>query len=222
MVKPISSKNNFSYLTVTLIILMLVSAVIEEFVGHWGQRLVQASTILALVISIWSIKSNYSWFHSKVKTIIALVGILIINIVLDMIGLDFVQLFILLVFFILSTYYAARQVLFSGIIDSNKIIGSVCIYLLLGLTWCILYLIILEFEPNAFNGLNGASWYQNFPEVTYFSFVTLTTLGYGDINPIQPLARFLVFMEAVVGVFYMAILVASLIGVRMAERNPRH
>jgi len=135
------------------------------------------------------------------------------------IGLDFVQLFLILGFFIWTTYLAARQVLFTGTIDGNKIIGSICIYLLLGLIWTTLYLLVLEVSPNAFNGLAHASWYQNFPVVTYYSFVTLTTLGYGDISPLAPLARFLVFMEAVVGVFYMAILVASLIGVRMSAHK---
>ncbi|MCP4237541.1 MAG: two pore domain potassium channel family protein [Aestuariibacter sp.] len=53
--------------------------------------------------------------------------------------------------------------------------------------------------------------------LTYYSFVTLTTLGYGDISPVTPIARFLVFMEAIVGVFYMAILVASLIGIRTSS-----
>ncbi|MFV2060417.1 MAG: potassium channel family protein [Gammaproteobacteria bacterium] len=222
MVKPISKENNFAYLTTILVFLLFASAVVEEFAGHLGQRIVQISTILTLVVGIWSLKSNYSWFHSKMGTAIALVIILIINIILDLMGLDFLQLFILLGFFIFTTYFAARQVLFSGIIDGNKIIGSICIYLLMGLIWCILYLIILEFEPNAFNGLSAASWYQNFPEVTYFSYVTLTTLGYGDISPILPIARFFVFMEAIVGVFYMAILVASLIGVRMSEHNKHH
>jgi hypothetical protein len=222
MVKPISSENNFAYLTVILVFLLLASAVVEEFVGEIGQRIVQILTILTLVIGVWSLKTSYSWFRSKLGTAIALIVIMIITIILDLIGLDFLQLFILLSFFIITTYFAARQVLFSGIIDGNKIIGSICIYLLMGLTWCIMYLIVLEFEPNAFNGLSGASWYQNFPEVTYFSYVTLTTLGYGDITPILPIARFLVFMEAIVGVFYMAVLVASLIGVRMAEHNKHH
>jgi voltage-gated potassium channel len=45
----------------------------------------------------------------------------------------------------------------------------------------------------------------------------LTTLGYGEITPALPIARFLAFMEAIVGVFYIAILVASLIGVRLSE-----
>ncbi|MDB4410029.1 potassium channel family protein, partial [Gammaproteobacteria bacterium] len=63
-----------------------------------------------------------------------------------------------------------------------------------------------------------APWLENYTSAIYFSFVTITTLGYGDISPVLPLARFLVIMEAIVGVFYMAILVASLIGVRMSDR----
>lgn len=219
MVKPISTENNFSYLTIMLVILLSASAVAEEFFGELGQRAVQSATILTLIIGIWTLKSSATWFRSKFGFVLALVAILFMNIILDVIGLDFVQLFLILAFFIWTTYLAARQVLFTGMIDGNKIIGSICIYLLLGLIWTTLYLLVLEVSPNAFNGLAHASWYQNFPIVTYYSFVTLTTLGYGDISPLAPLARFLVFMEAVVGVFYMAILVASLIGVRMSEHQ---
>ena len=219
MVKPISTENNFSYLTLMLVILLFASAIVEEFFGELGQRAVQSATILTLIIGIWTLKSSATWFRSKFGFVLALVAILFMNIILDLIGLDFVQLFLILAFFIWTTYLAARQVLFTGMIDGNKIIGSICIYLLLGLIWTTLYLLVLEVSPNAFNGLAHASWYQNFPVVTYYSFVTLTTLGYGDISPLAPLARFLVFMEAVVGVFYMAILVASLIGVRMSEHQ---
>jgi voltage-gated potassium channel Kch len=51
-----------------------------------------------------------------------------------------------------------------------------------------------------------------FPTMTYFSFVTLATLGYGDISPASPIAQVIVILEAVTGAFYMAIVVASLIG----------
>lgn len=219
IVKPISTKNNFSYLTIMLVILLFASAIVEEFFGELGQRAVQSATILTLIIGIWTLKSSATWFRRKFGLVLALVAILLINIILDVIGLDFIQLFLILGFFIWTTYLAARQVLFTGMIDGNKIIGSICIYLLLGLIWSTLYLLVLEVNPDAFNGLGYASWYQNFPVVTYYSFVTLTTLGYGDISPLFPLARFLVFMEAIVGVFYMAILVASLIGVRMTEHK---
>ena len=80
-----------------------------------------------------------------------------------------------------------------------------------------MYLLIAQAIPGAFNGIEQLVWYENFADISYFSYVTVTTLGYGDITPVAHLARFLVYMEAVVGVFYMAILVASLIGIRIRE-----
>ncbi len=72
-----------------------------------------------------------------------------------------------------------------------------------------LYLLLAEFIPDAFSGIDAVNWKNNLPDFIYFSFVTLTTLGFGDLLPLSPLARFLVYMEAVVGVFYMAIVVSS-------------
>jgi len=88
--------------------------------------------------------------------------------------------------------------------------------------WAMLYLLIAEALPGSFNGVPQAPWLENFSTATYFSFVTITTLGYGDILPVTPLARFLVTMEAIVGVFYMAIVVASLIGVRLSAGGAAH
>lgn len=220
MVKPLSTENNFSYLTIALVLLLFSSAIVDEFFSDHGQRLVPATIILTLIIGIWSLKSNKTWFRSGIGFIVALLIIVFINYLFDIAELEILQLIILLGFFIWTTYLAARQVLFTGVIDGHKVIGSICIYLLLGLSWTILYLLILELNPVAFNGLTAASWYVNFPVVSYYSFVTLTTLGYGDISPVMPLARFLVFMEAIVGVFYMAILVASLIGARLSGYHP--
>ena len=129
------------------------------------------------------------------------------------------HLIMLLVFYSWATWLAARQVLFTGPIDGNKIIGAICIYLLMGLIWTLLYLLIAQALPGAFIGLEQTLWYDNFADVAYYSFVTLTTLGYGDISPKIPIARFVVYMEAIVGVFYMAILVASLIGIKTSELN---
>jgi voltage-gated potassium channel Kch len=62
--------------------------------------------------------------------------------------------------------------------------------------------------------VEAANWYDNLPTMTYFSFVTLTTLGYGDISPAKPMAEVLVVLEAITGMFYLAIIVASLVGAR--------
>ena len=55
---------------------------------------------------------------------------------------------------------------------------------------------------------------------TYYSFVTLTTVGYGDIVPVSALARWLVWLEAVAGQFYMAVFVARLIGLQSSVATP--
>jgi voltage-gated potassium channel Kch len=132
-------------------------------------------------------------------------------------GLEYLHLLILIGFYTWATWLAARQVLFTGPIDGNKVVGAICIYLLMGLVWALSYLFIAQAIPGAFNGLEQLPWYENFSDAAYYSFVTLTTLGYGDISPVVPIARFLVYMEAIFGVFYMAILVASLIGIRTSE-----
>ncbi|NVO99518.1 two pore domain potassium channel family protein, partial [Photobacterium damselae subsp. damselae] len=97
----------------------------------------------------------------------------------------------------------------------------VALFLLLGLMWAILYLILLEFDPNSFTGMESMPWGDNFSNAAYFSFVTLTTLGYGDISPITPIAQVIVYLEAIVGVFYMAIVVSSLVSSNQShvERN---
>ena len=127
----------------------------------------------------------------------------------------------LLGFFVLTAWLAARQVLFTGPIDENKMIGAVCIYLLLGLVWAMLYLLVLAVQPTAFNGVAPTAWHADFPDIVYFSFVSLTTLGFGDVTPAEPIARFLVYLEAVVGQFYLAILVASLVGIRLSDMKRR-
>jgi hypothetical protein len=121
----------------------------------------------------------------------------------------------LLIFFVTSYISAYKQILFSGKIDRNKLIGSVSLYLLLGNIWTIIYLILILIDHNAFSGLEVANWQQGFARVGYYSFVTLTTLGYGDILPHNHIAEFFVSMEAVTGIFYIAIVVSSLISLRL-------
>ena len=145
--------------------------------------------------------------------------IVLAKLVLEWAGLQFLHMGIMLVFFVLTAWIAMRQVLFTGSIDRHSIIGAVCIYLLFGMIWTVLYLLAAALSPGSFNGLIQGQWYENFTEIIYFSFVTLTTLGYGDINPALPLVRFLAYMEAIVGQLYIAILVASLVGTHIADRR---
>ena len=83
----------------------------------------------------------------------------------------------------------------------------------------IIYFFIDTAAPDAFTGVSDGTFSQRLVEMTYHSFVTLTTLGYGDINPVQPLARTLCYLEAVIGQIYLTILVAALVGMHIATRQ---
>ena len=213
----VSEKNNFVYLTVSLVILLLVAALVEQFPVPLGTHLVQAMTVLTLASGIIGMRHSRLHFRTGMGLIAGLAVIVLLGVLLDVAGLHYTHLLILISFYTWATWLAARQVLFTGHIDTNKVVGAICIYLLMGLIWALLYLLIAQATPGAFNGLEQSPWYENFADVSYYSFVTLTTLGYGDISPVAPIARFLVYMEAIIGVFYMAILVASLIGIRTSE-----
>jgi len=215
-VEPVSEKNNFLYLVVSLVILLLAGALVDQFPGALGQHVLQGFTVITLASAIIGFRSSKLRIRTGIGFTLSVLAIVVLGVLLDVAGLAYLHLFVLLLFYIWATWLAARQVLFTGSIDGNKIVGAICIYLLLGLIWGLLYLFLAQFIPGAFNGLEQAVWYQNFADVAYYSYVTLTTLGYGDISPVTPVARFLVYMEAIVGVFYMAILVASLVGVRIS------
>ncbi len=105
-------------------------------------------------------------------------------------------------------------------IDSSLISGALCLYLLLGMLWGSIYALLEALQPGSFAGdllaraVDPASRLQQFQ---YFSFVTLTTLGYGDILPRTEGATALCQTEAIIGQFFMAVLVARLVGIRVAQ-----
>ncbi len=85
--------------------------------------------------------------------------------------------------------------------------------------WGIVYLLLNVIAPGSFVGITGETWSEQLNEFTYHSFVTLTTLGYGDITPAAPVARTLNYLEAVLGQMYLTVLVAALVGIHIANRR---
>jgi hypothetical protein len=179
----------------------------------------QVGLLVALALGVWSIRTETHWYLTRIGfgTGVALVAL--VGIFLDWTRLDLIWLALLCGYLVVTARVAMQQVLFSGPVDGNKIIGAVCVFLLLGLIWTTLCLMIAELIPGAFNGLDEGSWDETFPDLVNYSFVTLTTVGYGDVGPAAPLARFLALAEVIVGQFYIAVLVASLVGIRIAGQS---
>lgn len=114
----------------------------------------------------------------------------------------------------LMGYYVARILfeIFDGRrITGDDILGSICAYLLLAIFWASVYGLVQVFVPDAF--AVGGEVVEQLTEhrLVYFSFVTLSTLGYGDVTPAAPIVQDLAVLTAVSGVFYLATLVAVLV-----------
>lgn len=105
----------------------------------------------------------------------------------------------------------------------DKIQGAICAYLLVGVGWAFLYSVVRLVEPAAFTFADPAAAAPSAraEPMIYFSFVTLTTLGYGDILPSTPTARTLCWLEAAFGQIYLAVLVARLVGLHITHSKGR-
>jgi len=102
----------------------------------------------------------------------------------------------------------------AGPVTTRRLHGGVAAYLLLGILWAYAYALVALVHQGAFSGPVAVgdgprAWF-------YFSFVTLTTMGYGDVLPLHPVARSLAILESVTGSLYLAILIARLVGQAMA------
>ena len=112
-------------------------------------------------------------------------------------------------------------------VTTEALFAVASVYLLFALIWAMAYGIIETLDPAAFSvpgGGDGPGWLsgetgKNDGHLTYFSFVTLTTLGYGDISPASDLARLLAMMEAMLGQLFLVIVVARLVGLHAMQQR---
>lgn len=139
-------------------------------------------------------------------------------------GLSHVALLLMTLFLLYTTVTVLLHVFAEERVTLDTLSGALCVYLLMGYLWSGLYGLIYLLAPGSFH---LPMWWTPGKEqgiaidvpvnlMTYFSFATLTTLGYGDVLPISGAARAATILEAVLGQFYLAVLVARLIGLHVA------
>jgi hypothetical protein len=116
----------------------------------------------------------------------------------------------LLIGFVLI-WVVGRAVFGAGRITYHRVIGAILLYLTIGIVFVALYTLVGALAPGSFEGISVHDRVSLPPDLVYFSFTTLTTLGYGDILPVHPFARSLSNLEAIVGQLYPATLLARLV-----------
>jgi len=131
-----------------------------------------------------------------------------------LVGKIFACLFYVFMVIVILQYLFKEKV-----ITVDMIVGAICVYFLIGMMWASIFSIIEILEPGSFQSPEGMA--SELSHFSYYSFVTLTTLGYGDITPITATARSLSLLEAITGQLYIAILIARFVGIHIAQSTNR-
>jgi len=204
----------FGYLLAGLTAYLLLGPLAREIFGEMDGLVLMVALSSILVVGIFSLQESRLLFGIG----IALAAVAVLLTISDYFAgenqtLKLIALADIFIFFCISIALAVRHLFQEGPITLNRLLGGICIYILLGMCWSILYMYLIWWQPDSFTGAvldtadNPLFW-----DMIYFSFVTLTTLGYGDITPAEPVARALAYTEAVVGQLYIAILIGTLVG----------
>lgn len=124
---------------------------------------------------------------------------------------------------IFFTFIIIRTLLFifrTKRVTGNVLCGSIVVYLLIAVMWAFMYGIIEHSVPGSFS-ISRQADSRSFFMFIYYSFVTITTLGYGDVSPLTDTARAFAVLEAAIGQIYLVVLVARLVGIHIAQ-SMRH
>ncbi len=113
----------------------------------------------------------------------------------------------------------ARTVFATGRVTHHRITGAILVYLSVAVTFTALFTIVGLLVPNAFSGMTIKDDPALASNVIYFSFVTLTSTGYGDVFPVHPVARSLCNLETIIGQLYPATLLARLVSLEIEGRR---
>ena len=210
----IISRGRFLFLLVSLLLLLLITPLLEG--------IVRVRAVVDIFFSVILLSGTNAVSQQKrgvlIAALLALPMLLstwlayfVNNIYLQLAGTFFGLLFfgfviVAILRFILGQHHITFDVIFAAIV----------VYLLLGVLWSLIYSLLELLHPGSFNYAKGQLQDSRFALV-YYSFVTLTTLGYGDFTPATPTAGSLAVMEAIIGQIYLAVLVATLVGVQIAQ-----
>lgn len=140
------------------------------------------------------------------------------------VGLELLLHLSSLIFYGYAAGVILQNIIARRAVRADDVIGALCSYLLLGLCWSSLYQLTELLAPGSFAlhsemGKELGSRHARQALFNYFSFVTLTTLGYGDVTPVNHVAATFAWLEATIGQFYIAVVVAQVVGFRMAHAN---
>ncbi len=219
MLDRIVEKYSFHNLLIWSLLYMMVSPFLERVPK--ANIIITVFVSLVLFFGVYTIQKQSELF----KLTLGVLGITLVLIWLEVLKIvslpSIANTLVLFIYMAMLVYSFGKYVFTARTVNSSLICAALCLYIFLGVLWGLVYEAIHILNPGSFAGYmvtNSTSPIELRQHFQYFSFVTLTTLGYGDIVPKTSGAAALCYSEAIMGQFFMAVLVARLVGIQVAQQ----
>lgn len=212
---------SLSALTALLVVFVFVLSPLAELGllhRHWTEI-----AFAAILLSGIAARRHQSLLERLfVGAAVLAIGLRVLNLLLPDESIRVVDSLVLIATFGLLAAVTLARTLRPGEITMHRLQGAIAAYMLVGLMFAHGYRLVASGTPGAFLAGGAPADYGTIvPKLVYFSFVTLTTLGYGDITPAHPYARSLVMLESLFGILYPAILIARLVSLDVLALEDR-
>lgn len=210
------TSKNLTRLLISLIVIFFLAPSSSSIIGN------SVITILFLITNLLIVNFLYLpkiWqFTLRIFAVLAsLFDLSYANQVHHLTNIMFLTNLFYGIFILLAIIFLSSLIFREKKVDLNIINGGISIFLLLAFLWFNFYSIILAFDPNAFKGLSSELEQQY--QLFYFSFTTITTLGYGDITPVNKFAMSLANAQAIIGLMYPAIFISRLVSLYTTQEE---
>ncbi|MCK5856970.1 MAG: two pore domain potassium channel family protein [Bacteroidales bacterium] len=207
LIQQISSIPKHSLLLLGIVLFIFVFPLLIH--GFASQVLITISYTIMLLSVGSIIEQKTKWLYKLVFVAILLQWITFFITYEDNPIIEIISFSFSLVIFIITTFIMIQQIISSKKVDVTLVLEAIIGYLLIGIIFTLLNVLIILINPSAI-GFSSAKPFIG--EVIYYSFVTVTTIGYGDISPISQIARSTAILFGLIGQLYLTIVIAFIIG----------
>ena len=209
-----SSEKRFLVLLCLILGMLVMGPILEQFVTL---RVMIDIFITIIALSMVSVISNQ---RRLLKIGAVLASVMILSIWLDNFfpydAFAVASMIIGVIFTAIVIVHTLTFIIKSETVVKEVIYAAVVVYLLMAQVWAFIYLILYLIDPASFNVPQGQMDLWTFE---YFSFVTISTLGYGDITPLTKVAKAFSMLEAIVGQLYLVVVIAWFVGMRVSLKS---
>lgn len=211
----------YGSLLIALVLLMLLQPTLDTTVGKY---LLEVMFIVTLLSGLRAVGVKKGLFSFEVILLAISLALSIAGTIPGYEVLFFVGVAGRTLFMVIVTLTILFDLFRSQKVSGDSLAGAVCIYLMIALIWGHLFLLVEFMIPGSFSFTHGdkamAIWLsKEFHPFYYFSLITMTTVGYGDMLPLTSAARTVTMLEAIIGQVYLTILVARLVGMYLLHQQ---